>query len=163
MTDPLLSPVVDQHDDVDTNRIVAGIDVYAWRKRHGDLEVFGTWYGTENRPCLLITHAHRRGFRRPPACIVRMDSIWRFDEAATAGETGVIREVAQEMLRMCAFLGLQQNPLNATKLISIIREHIGDALSIPPKPKETQQHVADMIWTDPETGKVQEVEVHDDV
>lgn len=160
---PFYRPIAERHHDVADNRPTLDLRRYHWRQVHGDLEAFGTWYGTEGRPCLVIVPAHRAWGRRVVPCIIRMDSIWRFDEHATAGEPQVIREVAQELTHMCALLGLPPIPLSATRLLSIVRNHVGDVLSIPPRPRDLHRVVAEMEVTNASTGRTSEVVIHDDI
>lgn len=133
---------------------------YAWRQKHGDLVVFGTWrYDADENdwvPCMVILPAlFRRGYAVP--CIVTLDLAWIWSE-----EEGDPRYAAEIAAQFCEALGLPVTLSNGIRILSIVRDHIEDMVKrIPPKPPE-KVVVADAILTN-ERGKQLHSEIVEDV
>lgn len=146
-------------------RPILDLGVYAWRKTFGDIEAFGTWVGAlEPRPCLVLIRAgdYGRDHREVTPCVLRMDSIWRFDERLA--EAPQIRETAVEMARFALMMRFEPTPQMMTRLLSIVRSLIEDIIRIPPRPPADRTRVAgEMGVTNPLTGQREEFEIHDDV
>lgn len=124
---------------------------------HGDITVFGTWYGTtERRPCLVLLPTYQRMDKVTP-CIIPIDNAWKWAE-----ETGDVRDVARSCFQFCQALGLDPyNQITVMRVLSIIRDHMGDLLSMPAAPVPQGLHVtADAVWKD-EQGKEHHREIYD--
>ncbi len=115
-----------------------------WRQRHGDLEVLGTWFGTgeDAEPCIVILPRIRRAGRTAVPCIVRLSNSWIYaeEEYGSAQEAAKVeavkaRATAVEAMQIAEALGL--NPFDQShcfRVTSLIRDHLGDLLNMPPKP-----------------------------
>lgn len=123
----------------------------------GDITVFGTWFGGDRRPALVLLPTARIGHDRVMPCVVPLASAFAWDR-----RTGDPRHCARVSALFAENLGL--NPHNAFTLMritSLIQDHMGDLLSIPPKPAETYV-AADACFTD-EHGTTRYAEILDHV
>jgi hypothetical protein len=128
--------------------------------RRGDVIVWITWLRTTREPCIVLTPRDRViSHGRVVPCIVPLNRAW-----AWAEETGDPEDFMPSVGIFLANLGF--NPLNkrnVIKLLSIIRDHLGDLLSCPPMPESPdRRHVADMTIINKTTGTTIEREVQDD-
>jgi hypothetical protein len=137
------------------------IDLARYHERfgHGDLTVFLTWCGDALSPCLVIVPAFIEGHERVTPCVVPQRVAWVWSEAIGDG-----RHCALTSYLFCEQLRLNPSINNCMRVTSIIREHIGDLLAMPPA---TSLHferavVADAIRTD-QDGKEHHSEVSDHV
>ena len=130
---------------------------YHDRFRHGDISVFATWHGDQLEPCLVLVPSHYEGHERVTPCIVPLAAAWIWSEAV--GDGG---HCARTSYQFCHFLRINPDPTACIRITSIIRDHIGDLLSIPPAPFE-RVVVADAIRVDQSTGKEHHHEVTDRV
>ena len=144
---PILRPVLD-------------LTVSAWVKQHGDIQVFGTWYldvdGEAPWPCMVLVPAFKSMQHSYAPCVVSLDLAWIWDEPPR-GDPEFAMETA---MSFCDSLGLSVNFKNCTRVASIIRDHLGDLLAIPPRPKSLEQVVADGLVTD-EQGRQHHKEIVD--
>lgn len=124
--------------------------------RHGDITVFGTWFGRERQPALVLIRTDRIGSEGAIPCVIPMRLAWLWSESAGDGA-----HCACSSIIFAENLG--QNTANVRdvmRITSIIREHIGDLLTIPPTP-EHRVIVADAIRIDRESGKQHHAEIFD--
>lgn len=113
----------------------------------GDITVYGAWFGEDVRPCLVLVPSFRKrrvlgeaaGFK---PVVVLVDDAWRWDT-----RTGSPFYVQQEAPRMAQSLGFDVTPALCARIANLIADHLGDLLSIPPKPSQ-RIVVADAIRTD---------------
>ncbi|MBI1202619.1 MAG: hypothetical protein GC182_08930 [Rhodopseudomonas sp.] len=120
-------------------REVIDLTKNAWVKRHGDLTVFGTWYNDREDgwlPCLVILPT----FRPATPCVVMMDLSWIWSEEA--GDPAWAADVSSGFAES---LGLSPDKKTCIRIAMIIRDHLGDLLTIPPRPADAMQIVADAI------------------
>jgi len=137
------------------NDHVLDLTRYAWKQRHGDLEAIGTWllHRDGPLPCLVLkpTSAQRHDQFIP--CVVLQKNAWIWSEAIGDGA-----EAARTAYDFTCALGLSpHNASNIIRVASIIRDHIGDLLGIPPMPAE-REVVGEVTITD-ERGRVTEREI----
>lgn len=124
-------------------RIALDLSRYAWRQQHGDITAYGTWFGTETRrPVLVLVPSYRSGAEKVTPCIVPLESAWAWDESI-----GDPRHCARTSAEFVAHLGLGRGMYQAFRVARIIRDHLGDLLSMPPEPVELIE-VGDAIRTD---------------
>ncbi len=102
---------------------------YHERYAHGDLTVFLTWFGDDLLPCLVIVPTHYEGHERVTPCIVLQKHAWIWSEAIGEG-----RHCALTSYQFCHHLRLPADPTTCIRITSIIRDHIGDLLAVPPAP-----------------------------
>lgn len=145
-----------------TTKTEPAIDLSLSRRTHphGDITVHETWTLHNGRGCLVLTPtwAHISHERITP-CIVTVDAAFMWDET-----TGDPQWCAETSLMFASALGLNPyEPRSVIQVTSIIREHLGDLLSMPPMPATTKAVVADAILTNKETGKTREAEIIDHV
>jgi hypothetical protein len=136
----------------------------AWKKRHGDLDVYGTWYWDEDDrqwvPCLAIVRAHsvlHRDRSRP--CLIPVDHAWAWSE-----EQGGWEYVAKTAVAFADALGMPANVASVMRIAGLIREHIEDLVKrVPPRPHDDQEMkvVADAIST--VNGRSKHTEIADRV
>ena len=139
------------------HKIALDLSVYAWRQRHGDIEVFGTWFGPRNQPCLALIPAIRRAGSRFTPQVIRMENAWIYDE-----HVGDPRAAAEEAYRIADDLALNKyDPYVLFGITSAIRGHLGDLLHIPPHPSELKRVVAEAVVTERETGRQTYSEMRD--
>lgn len=121
-------------------------------QQHGELTVFGTWFGEDLRQCLAIIPTYRRrGFF--PAVIMLDDAyLW-------AIETGSPFYVQQEAPKIARALGFDPTPSLCARIANTINDHLSDLLTMPPKPAE-RFVAADAIMIDA-NGKERHFEVKD--
>jgi hypothetical protein len=137
------------------NDHVLDLTRYAWKQRHGDIEVIGTWLMHRDGPlaCMVLKPASAQTYDRFTPCAVLQKNAWVWSEAI--GDGG---EAARASYDFAAALGLNQhNATNVFRVASIIRDHIGDLLAIPPMPDE-RVVVGEATITD-ERGRVTEREI----
>lgn len=130
-------------------------------RQMGDITVFFTWSMHNGRPVMVLVPNRRGswGHEDTTPCLVPMDLAYQWDE-----HTGDPAHCARMTFQFANALGLNAyEPRNLIRLTSIIREHLGDLLTIPPMPESEREAVADVILTDTETGKTQEMEIVDHV
>lgn len=129
---------------------------YHARYQHGDLAVITTWFGNALEPCLAIVPAYYEGHERVAPCIVPQRQAWLWSEAI--GDGSHCAFASRQFVR---HLRMSDDPMSCIRVTSIIRDHIGDLLSIPPAPFETVV-VADALRRD-SNGKERHSEIIDRV
>jgi hypothetical protein len=125
-----------------------------FEKKRGDLMLYGAWHGQRLRPCLVVLPAYRMGKTVP--LVVEVDDAWQWQPD----------DIDADPRRSAQLIGLflLQNGMDASnaftsmKVASLIHDHLGDLLRIPPKQTEDVV-VADAFQTDHDTGKVTHKEV----
>lgn len=126
--------------------------------RRGDLQVWLTWNRNTSEPCLVVTprDPHLSNANVIP-CIVPLNRAWVWDERV--GDQAEA-EFAAALFSMN--LGFNPyNPRNVHKLLGIVRDYLGDLLTMPPLPTGDRQTVAEAIITDNATGAQTFKEVSD--
>jgi hypothetical protein len=128
---------------------------YHWRHEHGDLTVYGTWWlGLDSgpRPCLVLIPTHKQHWEKAIPCVVMMDDAWRWSE-----KIGDPADAARQAFMFARALGLDINNVqNVFRVRSIINDHLGDLLGIPPMPNSMREMVVigEVKVTDREGGTV---------
>lgn len=135
---------------------------YAWRHTHGDVEVFGSWQFDPDDgpvPCMVLVPAHRALHASFKPCVVSLDLAWIWSEEQ--GNPEFAAEVAAEFAEA---LGIGFSVRNAIRIAGIIRDHLGDLLSIPPRPRteDYEKVVADVLATNAD-GKERHAEIREPV
>jgi len=126
----------------------------AFTKRRGDLMLYGAWHGQDLRPCLVVLPAFRVGKAVP--LVVLVDDAYRWNIEDRDVDPRSNAQLVGAFLRANGMDYL--NTFTAMKVASLIHDHLGDLLSIPPKPAEVIV-VADVLHTDHDTGKVHHREI----
>ena len=126
----------------------------------GDITVIGTWLVQTGRPALVLVNSRRPiGHQTTIPCIVPIEHAWLWDEAMGDGRhCAVVTYGFANSLGMNAF-----DPKTLVMITSVIREHLGDLLTMPQQPNFDQRVVAEITKTDLDTGKVEEAEILTDV
>lgn len=128
-------------------------------KQRGDLTLYGSWYEQDFRlrPCLAVLPTFRAEGGLPLVIVVDDAFKWNPDDPDAKPE--------QNALMISAFLyanGFSDaNTFTAQRVLSLVHDHLGDLLRIPPKPSELKV-VADAFRTDAD-GKVHHSEIRDRV
>lgn len=132
----------------------------AWTRPKGDLTLYGTWILTTGRPAMVIVPSRLVPTHdRVTPCIVPIDTAYMWDEY-----TGDPGHCARMTYLFASSLGINpHNPMNLVRLTSLIRDHLGDLLTMPPLPHGERVVVADAILTETSTGKTREAEIMDHV
>lgn len=122
-------------------------------KQRGDLTLYGSWYGDRLRPCLAVLPSVRAN---PVPLVVTLDTAYKWNpDDPDVDPRGAARLVG------CF---LRENGMDATnafshmRVISLIHDHLGDLISMPPKPLNLVV-VADAFRTDIETGQTTHQEI----
>jgi len=126
-----------------------------FEKKRGDLMLYGAWHGKRLRPCLVVLPAYRMGKAVP--LVVEVDDAWMWQPD----------DIDADPRRNAHLIGmfLLQNGMDATntftamKVASLIHDHLGDLLRIPPKPVDDERVVGDVFHADHDTGKVTHKEI----
>lgn len=129
---------------------------YHARHQHGDLTVFLTWFGDELSPCLVIVPTHYEGHERVTPCVVPQRAAWIWSEGVGDGA-----HCARTSNQFCHHLRITPHINNCIRITSMIRDHIGDLLFVPPAPFE-RIVVGDAIRRDSD-GKERHSEIIDRV
>jgi hypothetical protein len=143
------------------------LNVFAWRKRRGPVEMFGTWFRDPGepmrgpQPCIAMVPAVRHRSRPIAPVIIPTDSAFKYAEDGADKQTA--EDAALLAMHFCAPLGLSLDRKNVLWLLSFIRDHVGDLVQMPPRPPVNQYVGADLLITDHETGQTTEAEILDDV
>jgi hypothetical protein len=91
-------------------------------------------------------------------CVVTMDRAWIWSE-----EVGDPRQAAQMTHAFVQALRMADNIKNVIALHLLIQDHLGDLLSIPPRPTLVGEAIAEVTVTERQSGKSHEVELTADV
>lgn len=133
---------------------------YHWKAEHGDVTAFGSWWLAEDsgpRPCIVLLPTYRQSWQKAKPSVVLIDQAWVWDE--TIGDP---ERAARLAFHFAEGLGLPlNNPNTIMRIRSIIADHIGDLLMMPPMPQDMRrtEHMGDLTISELETGRVREVEV----
>jgi hypothetical protein len=122
----------------------------------GDVLIWLTWNFLTGQRCMVLTpRVDRINHERITPCVILQDDAWRWAE-----ETGDEGDVAITAAIFCANLGFNPNNIkNVIKIVSIVRDLMGELLALPPMPREGMEVAADLIITNNDTGQ----EVHREV
>lgn len=129
----------------------------------GDITVFRTWLRMVDswQACLvLVPSTIFISNERVVPCVVPLSTAYKWAE-----ETGDFGECLITAGHFCANIGFNpMNKKNPMKIVSIIRDLLGELVTIPPRPEHAPERVvaAEMEVIDNQTGKVKEIEVEDD-
>lgn len=130
---------------------------YHAKRQHGDITAYQTWFGPEQRPALVLIPTYRQHHEKTTPCVVPLDNAWKWDE-----HIGDPEGCARTCVEFAGHLGLDPlSMMTCQRIASIIRDTLGELISIPPKPTESVV-VADAIITDGR-GKQRHAEVVDHV
>jgi hypothetical protein len=127
---------------------------YHARYRHGDLTVYLTWWLASDagpRPCLVLIPTHAQSYERATPCIVPLPQAWIWSEIGDGAYA------ARTAFAFAEALGLDPgNVNNVIRVRSIIVDHLGDLLSIPPMPNDMREAIVlgEAKVTDREGGNV---------
>lgn len=120
----------------------------------GDLTIYGTWYGKQLQQCLVIVPTFR--VEKCVPLIIDVDDAYKWNTDDWRSEPVINR------LYINSFLDQNMmdpgNTFTAMKVMTLIHDHLGDLLHIPPKPT-TAVVVADAIRKDHDTGREHHTEV----
>lgn len=135
------------------------LNLAAWEQAHGQILVIGTWSLLDKRPCMVLIPAwFRKRSERIIPCIVPLDHAFMWDEHT--GEPGAAARMSVQFASALGFNAF--DPATVVSITAIIREHLGDLLTMPPFPASEKKAVADVLMTDI-NGKTIEAEVIDNV
>ena len=141
-------------------RLALDLSKRAWTRERAGLTLIGTWLLNEDRrwrPCMAIVRTGEERSERTFPCIVTMDKAWIWSE-----EVGDAAQAAQMAFQFAQALRLDEDPRTLGRLAILIADHLGDLLSIPPRPPEKGAVIGEVTVTDSATGKEREVELSDD-
>lgn len=132
---------------------------YWERRTHGDITAYYTWLRTDDdfEQALVLIPTHRQSNQKTTPCVVPLQNAWKWDE--TLGEP---EACAQTCMQFAEHMGFNAfSAITCQRIASIIRDGLGDLISIPPRPVE-RVAVADatIINTD---GSARTVEVTENV
>lgn len=126
--------------------------------KRGDVLVFLTWNQNTGEAAMVLTpRVDKISHDRIIPCVIPLSRAW-----AWAEETGDEGDIVINAALFAANLGINPNNLNNIhKIMGIVRDHLGDLLAVPPRPRDHHEVVADMIITNNTTGKETHREVKD--
>jgi hypothetical protein len=119
-----------------------------WETSRFGLTAIGTWARIDDRwrPCMAIVLNH--GPLRP--AIISVDDAWKWSD--------IIGTPQPLATRMLAFLGVAVTEENLAKLITLVNSRMQDLLSIPPRPRDAEEHaepVAELTINDEFNGRTE--------
>lgn len=118
----------------------------AFTKARGDLTLYGCWHGRHLRPCLVVFPTYSTGV----PLVIEIDTAWQWDMDDKDVDP---RRNARLVGEFLAANGMDfTNVFTCMRVVSLIHDHLGDLLMMPPKPSEIIV-VADALQTDSDTGK----------
>ncbi|MRX32817.1 hypothetical protein [Aminobacter sp. MDW-2] len=132
-----------------------------WTATRGELMAIGSWIRLDDRwrPCMAIIRTGDDGSERAIPCVVTIDKAWIWSE-----EIGDSREAARSMVGFLEALRLNpQNFRNHHRVFSLIADHLGDLLKMPPYQADRSTPILDVTIQERETGRIREVEISEDV
>ncbi|HWL29586.1 MAG TPA: hypothetical protein VNQ97_11835 [Burkholderiaceae bacterium] len=134
------------------------LTVYHRVRQHGDITAYQTWFGPEQRPALVLIPTYRQHHEKTTPCVVPLENAWKWDE--TVGDP---QDCARTCVQFAAHLGLSYtSTLTCIRIASIIRDTLGELITIPPRPGAGSIIVADAIVTD-SNGRERHFEITDNV
>lgn len=114
----------------DNRKPVIDLTRHNFMRPSGDLVIFGTWIWSADQndyePALVIVPRYRRDGFKP--CCVALSSAWKYNEPK------YLAHAAQIFLGM---LGMQDGMSNAHAVASLIHDHLGDLIKMPPNPTQS--------------------------
>ncbi|MBJ6722426.1 hypothetical protein I2750_19690 [Bacillus sp. PR5] len=124
----------------------------------GDITLIGTWLRVDGqfRPCMVLIRTGEEKNEYTVPCLIPLERAWIWNEMF-----GDPRQAARTVAGFIDALRLTPGRFNAVRLLSLIHDHLGDLVTMPPLPPLEQSVVAEFLVTDNTTGKTREVEVKD--
>lgn len=121
-----------------------------------DITVYTTWWHGDPQPipCLVLVPTHSGDLPMTPA-VVRLSDAWIWSE-----EIGAPERAGHLAVQFADGLGLGHDRKALFRILSVIRDHLGDLVFVPPEPARQQVEVANLIIT--REGKSFEKVVTDD-
>lgn len=128
---------------------------------HGDITVFMTWLAPDMEECMVLVPTFKFGISQDFApCVITLSQAALYGDGM---DSGTQAEVEALVTAFAYCLGLDTGPATCLRILGVIRNHLGDLLQIPPRPRENEEVRADAIVTDLSTGKTRQMEVRDDI
>lgn len=135
---------------------------YGFVQGYGDITVYGTWAGTgtSRSPALVLVPTYRKlSHQRVTPCVIPMNIAWAWSE-----EIGDPRHCMETAIAFAMEgLGVAPDFRTCVRIMSIVRNHIGDLVNMKPEPTYDRTVAAEVIQTEIETGKQTYSEVMDHV
>ena len=137
---------------------------FHYKRAHGDVTVYATWFlfgeGEGWRPVLALLPTDEGAVERGARpYVVPMNNTWVFTEDGLGDPLQAARSCA--IAAVC--MGFEPLPVRCMGILSIIREHLGTLLTIPPKPPFNPERVVADVIQRFEDGRVEEHGVVDDI
>lgn len=131
-----------------------------WVKNHGDLTFIGTWIEIEgsHKACMVIIRTNEERHEATMPCVITADKAWVWSE-----DIGNPRQAAHIAVGYLDALRMERSPRNMIRIASLIHDHLGDLLSIPPYTTRETYVAAELTITNKNDGSVREVEVVENV
>jgi len=141
---------------------VIDLSLRHFTQTHGDIFVIGSWVELEgrHRPCLILIRTGDEGGEHCIPCVLSLDKAWIWSE-----DVGDPQAAARMAWRFMQALRMNEHDQrNFFRIHTIINDHLGDLLTIPPYAAlRGSEVVAELTVTDNRTGKTKEVEIREDV
>lgn len=122
-----------------TSRTAIDLTRYHDSYQHGDLSVYLTWWLADDagpKPCLVLIPTNTAAWEHTMPCIVMLENAWVWSEAI-----GDPAAAARAAFGFATSLGMKTEPTNVIRIRSIIHDHIGDLLAMPPMPADMRETV----------------------
>lgn len=124
--------------------------------RYGDITLFGTWFGQERRPALVLVPTAMIGHPGVVPCVVPLKHAWMWSKLGDPAYAVINSYHFANSLGLAA-----HDPMTCMRITTVIQDNLGELLKIPPKPTE-RTVVADAIRVT-EDGREQHSEVTENV
>lgn len=136
------------------------LELYHFKRTLGEITIIGTWLfdGEQNEPCLVLIRAgEERGDHTVPS-IILLQHAYIFAPISGVGDP---RTAARIVAQITQNLRMPFELRSMHKVTGVIQDHLDDLIRIPPPPRETKAPIADLLITDPNTGKSREIVLTD--
>lgn len=122
-------------------------------KTRGDLTLYGSWFGEDLTPCLVVLPAFRM---KCVPLVVPVDTAYRWNPDDIDVDP---RRTAMLVMSFLASNGMDAaNAITHQRVLSLIHDHLQDLITMPVKPTNAVV-VADAFRTDIDTGKTTHQEI----
>ncbi len=135
---------------------ILDISRYHFLREKGDLTLIGTWIEIERRhvPCLVIVRTTDVGKESAVPCVITLDKAWIWSE-----DIGDMMQAAQILGGFLDALQLTPNKRDTYRVLSLIHDHLGDLISMPPWTPPDQRIVLGDVRMVGSDGTVRETEL----
>lgn len=124
-----------------STRVALNLTETHFAKDRGDYTLYGAWVGERLRPCLAILPKLLREGHLP--LVISIDDAWKWNPDDPDARPEMNAKMIDAFLHVN---GMTRSPFAMMGIVSLVHDHLGDLLAIPPK-RLNLEVVADAIQT----------------